>query len=350
MEETQVHTNNNTQPASAGVRSRKFLIAGVVAAAIVAVLGVGVYRAYGQAATDGFTVAVSKILMLPAVKVADQKIPYGDFVEDFKAIRIMRDYDKSQIAAGVSAERAPGANLTEEQMTDQVLWRLVNNLLVESAAKQYDIQIEEEDVNNLKAEMMKNFKDENELNEELKKRYGWTFADYEKKVVRPFILQSKLAAKISEDPAQRETLRVEAQQVLDQVNKGGDFAALAKQHSSDGSAANGGDLGWFEKGDMVKEFEDAVLSLKKGETYPTLVETQFGYHIVRFDDSKIEKVTNEETDKTENQQQYRASHILFAFPNLAGYMEAALKAAPPKLYLKVHDPFAELQAGTVAVQ
>lgn len=349
MEETNPSVNN-AQPTPVRTRSRKFLIIGVVVAALVAVLALGVYRAYGQAATDGFTVAVSKVLALPAVKVADKKIPYADFAEDMKAIRVMREYDKSQLAAGVTADRAPGADLTEEQMTDQVLWRLVNNLLVESAAKQYDVKIEEEDVNNLKTEMMKSFKDENELNEELKKRYGWTLADYEKKVVRPFILQSKLATKISEDPAKRETLRVEAQQVLEQVKNGGDFAALAKQYSDDGSAANGGDLSWFAKGDMVKEFEDAVLSLKKGATYPTLVETQFGYHIVRFDESKTEKVTNEETGKTENQEQYRASHILFAFPNLAGYMESALKTAPPKLYLKVHDPFAELQAGTVAVQ
>lgn len=340
MEETSV---NNNQPAPKARMSRGLLIAGVVVAALVALVAVGVYRAYAQTASDGFTLTVAKVLNLPAVKVGDKKIAYTEYAEDKKAIEVMREYDKAQRASGAPTERTPGADLTDEQMSDQVLWRLVNNLLVETAAQQYDIKVEDQDVANLKAEMMKNFKDEGELDQELSKRYGWSLQDYEQKVIRPFILQSKLAEKVSKDPAKRETLRVEAQQVLEQVKNGGDFAALAKQYSDDGSAAAGGDLGWFTKGDMVKEFEDAVLSLKKGETYPTLVETQFGYHIVRFDDQRVEKVTNEQTGKTENQQQFRASHILFTFPSLGGYIEEILKAAPPKLYLKVHDPFEELQ-------
>lgn len=60
------------------------------------------------------------------------------------------------------------------------------------------------------------------------------------------------------------------------------FAALAKQHSQDpGSAANGGDLGFFERGAMVKAFDDAVFSMKTGEISPP-VETEFGYHIIRL--------------------------------------------------------------------
>lgn len=61
-----------------------------------------------------------------------------------------------------------------------------------------------------------------------------------------------------------------------------DFAALAKQHSQDpGSAANGGDLGFFERGAMVKSFDDAVFSMKAGEISAP-VESEFGYHIIRL--------------------------------------------------------------------
>ncbi len=60
------------------------------------------------------------------------------------------------------------------------------------------------------------------------------------------------------------------------------FAALAKQHSQDpGSAANGGDLGFFERGAMVKAFDDAVFSMKAGEISAP-VESEFGYHIIRL--------------------------------------------------------------------
>lgn len=68
--------------------------------------------------------------------------------------------------------------------------------------------------------------------------------------------------------------------ILRQIKAGGDFAALAKQHSSDGSAANGGDLGFFPRGQMVKAFEDAAFGLQPGQVSP-VVESEFGYHIIR---------------------------------------------------------------------
>ncbi len=64
--------------------------------------------------------------------------------------------------------------------------------------------------------------------------------------------------------------------------KPGDFSAMAKQHSQDpGSATNGGDLGFFERGAMVKPFDEAVFSMKAGEISPP-VESEFGYHIIRL--------------------------------------------------------------------
>lgn len=71
-----------------------------------------------------------------------------------------------------------------------------------------------------------------------------------------------------------------AQDVEGQLKKGGNFADLAKKYSSDSSAAKGGDLGWFEKGKMVPEFDAAAFALKDGET-SGIVKTNFGYHIIK---------------------------------------------------------------------
>lgn len=72
-----------------------------------------------------------------------------------------------------------------------------------------------------------------------------------------------------------------AADVLDQVKQGGDFAALAKQYSECPSKKKGGDLGYFTKGQMVPEFEKAVLSLQVGQLYQEPVKSKFGYHIIK---------------------------------------------------------------------
>lgn len=81
-------------------------------------------------------------------------------------------------------------------------------------------------------------------------------------------------------------LKKEAEEVLAKVQNGGDFAELAKEYSKDGSASEGGDLDFFGKGMMVEEFEKAAFSLKTGEVYPSVVKTDFGYHIIKKTDEK----------------------------------------------------------------
>jgi len=89
------------------------------------------------------------------------------------------------------------------------------------------------------------------------------------------------------DPADaRAAARKKAEAILSEVRGGKDFAAEAKANSADqGSAANGGDLGFFPRGRMVPPFETAAFALKVGET-SDIVETPFGYHILRVTDRR----------------------------------------------------------------
>ena len=79
-----------------------------------------------------------------------------------------------------------------------------------------------------------------------------------------------------------------AKELIDQLNKGADFAKLAKENSLDGSKDNGGDLGYFVKASMVKEFGDAAFALKKDAYTKTPVKTQFGYHIIKLEDRRAQ--------------------------------------------------------------
>ena len=77
----------------------------------------------------------------------------------------------------------------------------------------------------------------------------------------------------------------QAQKILADLKKGAKFEDLAKKQSKDpGSGANGGDLDWAAPGSFVPEFSEAMIKLKKGETTPAPVKSQFGYHVIRVDD------------------------------------------------------------------
>jgi peptidyl-prolyl cis-trans isomerase C len=87
-------------------------------------------------------------------------------------------------------------------------------------------------------------------------------------------------------PAQKQEARVKAQAILKQVRGGADFATMAKAQSQDpGSAQNGGDLGFFPKGQMTPAFEEAAFKLKPGAV-SNLVETPFGFHIIKVQDKR----------------------------------------------------------------
>jgi peptidyl-prolyl cis-trans isomerase D len=88
-------------------------------------------------------------------------------------------------------------------------------------------------------------------------------------------------------PGQADTSAIEtrARGVLEQIRGGGDFAELARANSEDSSASEGGELGWFGRGRMVPEFENAAFTLPEGQV-SDLVKTQFGYHIIKVTGSR----------------------------------------------------------------
>jgi peptidyl-prolyl cis-trans isomerase C len=91
----------------------------------------------------------------------------------------------------------------------------------------------------------------------------------------------------------------EAKAVLAELKKGTDFAELAKQKSKDpGAAAEGGDLGYFTKDQMVPEFADVAFKLDKGQVSDP-VKTQFGWHIIKVEDKRTKPVP--EYDKVKDQ-------------------------------------------------
>ncbi|MFC1541899.1 peptidylprolyl isomerase [Candidatus Latescibacterota bacterium] len=94
--------------------------------------------------------------------------------------------------------------------------------------------------------------------------------------------------KVSEE--KKNNVIAQMQEILDRINNREDFAELAKNYSQDtNSAPSGGDLGYFTRGVMVPEFEDAAFSLEVGEV-SGIVESQFGFHIIKIEDIRGDEI------------------------------------------------------------
>lgn len=141
----------------------------------------------------------------------------------------------------------------------------------------------------------------------------------------------------------RQKARSQAESLLAAVRKAPDsFARLAKDNSQDpGSAANGGDLDFFARGAMVKPFEDAAYALKKGEI-SDIVETEFGFHIIRLTDIKaprqrsFEEMKGELENELRNQQaQRKFAEVAENFSNGVYEQSDSLKPTADKLKLTV---------------
>lgn len=95
----------------------------------------------------------------------------------------------------------------------------------------------------------------------------------------------------------------EARAIIKKINNKAKFSELAKTHSTGPSGKNGGNLGWFGPGQMVKEFEQATFSLEKGEISQEPVKTKFGFHIIKLNDirdakpKKLEEIKQNIIDK-----------------------------------------------------
>ena len=117
-------------------------------------------------------------------------------------------------------------------------------------------------------------------------------------------LQEKTKVTDQEIDAKMAEVRGKADEVLKRVKAGEDFGELAKQFGGDGTKDKGGDLGWFKRGAMVKQFEDVAFSLQPGQV-SDVVETEFGYHIIKVDERRTGK-----DEQGKDAEEVHARHIL----------------------------------------
>ncbi len=214
---------------------------------------------------------------------------------------------------------------SQQQLKNSIVTMMVQDKLIANDIKKNDIKVDDKEVEDALMQSVQNFggqenfdKTLDDYNMELDKFKETLKKDLMYKKHREWFDENN---KVTDDEIKKyfednkdEFAKVDASHILvedeqtandikSRLDNGEDFASLAKEYSKDtASAQNGGDLGAFAKGQMVKEFEDAAFSMKEGEISAP-VKSQFGYHIIKvnsikdsFEDSK-EEITKKIKDQ-----------------------------------------------------
>ena len=212
-----------------------------------------------------------------------------------------------------------------DQIRSQVLENLIARELLYQECQKKGIKISEEEVNKQLITLKGQFPNETEFNNALT-RMNLTETSIKEKLARDLALKKLIEDEVAPqvtvsdsdirafyennpeafkqpervkashilikvDPQADPSQKAEAQKKIDLVQaklqKGEDFGALAKEYSEGPSGPKGGDLGYFTRGQMVKPFEDAAFAMKSGEV-SGMVETRFGYHLIKVTDKTPE--------------------------------------------------------------
>lgn len=199
----------------------------------------------------------------------------------------------------------------EEQYGQQALELLISEKIIELELNKQKITITDEDIQKEFQEIADQYGGQDKFEAALT-AYGYTLESFKEDIESNLKVQKLLEPEITiteeemksyfdankENFEQKEQVRArhilvdsedKAQEVRNKLLSGGDFAELAKEYSIDTSnKEQGGDLGFFSKGAMVAEFENAAFTLEIGKISEP-IKTQFGYHIIKVDEKKAAK-------------------------------------------------------------
>lgn len=272
-------------------------------------------------------ILVLMLFFLPAL--ATDKKPSDEKVAVVNGVVISRIQFDKELKAQLQRKSQQGGQISDDQMTElknELLEGLIEREVLSQESQKAGIKITDQNVDEQMAAIKKRFPNDEEFKKALDSM-GLTEEDVREQIQRGLaireLIDQKVASKvvitdeetkayydanpqffnqpaevkashilIKVDPAADDATKAAARKKIEDLQQklksGGDFAELAKENSEGPSNVRGGDLGYFKREEMVKPFADAAYSMKIDEV-SDLVETRFGYHLIKVYDKKPEQ-------------------------------------------------------------
>jgi len=254
-------------------------------------------------AVNGFEIKENQIeaQMAPQIKNLQRQFP-PDMVEKYKSQLRQQTVERMIIEHLLDEQVAKaGVKITDSDVNDQINEMARQQQMSVQDIKQM-VEASGQNFNDVKERIRRglgyqkvmeaSWAGKTDVNDsEVQKYYNDNKADFETpEQVRASHILIKVDPNITDPNEAKAKARAKAEDLLKQIKAGADFAELAKANSACPSASRGGDLDYFRRGQMVEPFENAAFALKPGQV-SDVVETRFGYHIIKVTDHKDPNTT-----------------------------------------------------------
>ncbi|MDP3957686.1 MAG: peptidylprolyl isomerase [bacterium] len=282
---------------------------------LVLVFAASLIAVYGVSHPNAFVDRLKSALPYPVAIVSYQSgITYRVLSQNMASVkRFYEAQDFGKIGLRVDFSTAEGQQRFKVR-EKEVLNKMIEDEAIKRLAKERGIWVSQDEAAQGVARKLEEYGSGEEVKKDLERLYGWTLADFEKKVVMPSLYQEKLQASFVKevDVASKALEKIRLAQ--DALRAGQSFADAAKQFSEGRTAEDGGDLGWFVPEDLAPELRQSV-TLQKVGVPGDVVESGLGFHILLV----------EEIKKEDSRQLYRLRQIFTRKTTFADFLSERMR-------------------------
>jgi parvulin-like peptidyl-prolyl isomerase len=302
------------------MRSTIIKVAAVVVALLAILVIVFGVLIYAYKSESPAVRVVASVVPYPAQSVNGRFVSYHDYLFEVDANqKAYQNNAKLNNQPAPNFKSAEGKKLVT-QIKQHALDKLKSDAVIAQLASEKKVKVTDKEVNDLINQLYERYGGKDTLLKTLNQIYGWDLNDL-KGVIRKQLLAKNLEEKVTSDPKVEAAAKTKAADVLTKVKAGEDFGELAKKYSQASDAANGGDLGFFTKGQLPDNVQSAAEALQPGQV-SDVIKTQYGYEVL--------KVVEKKDDGS-----IHGQHILIKTIDFNDYFQGELKKAKVKKYIKV---------------
>jgi parvulin-like peptidyl-prolyl isomerase len=206
------------------------------------------------------------------------------------AVKFYQNQDFSDAGLRVDFSTSDGKK-RQKIKERRILTKMAEDAIIEQEARRRNIKLTNEEVSAEVEKKLKQLGDQESLQNNLKKLYGWDRKDFEENIVKPDLYAQRLYADIRANDAEFSKALAKIKEAKAELDKSKDFELVVGKYSEGDSVKNRGDLGWFSAEEMLPEIAMAAAQLEKGKT-SDIIESGLGYHIIRVEEKKTENGTD----------------------------------------------------------